>query len=84
MDGGGRSAGFYDIVASSGAYKFYLDGRWQESASGKTVPVINPCTREPQYHMQGALAFVVGRVCVLGLGMVGGSCSLFRPTSTLA
>ena len=54
MDGGG-SAGFYnDIVASSGAFKFFLDGRWQESASGKTVPVINPCTREPQYYVQGA------------------------------
>jgi hypothetical protein len=46
---------FYaDILSSSGVYKYYVDGEWKESASGKTVNVINPTTQKPEYQVQGA------------------------------
>ncbi len=46
---------FYaDIVSSSGLYKYFVDGEWKESASGKTVNVINPTTQKPEYQVQGA------------------------------
>ena len=44
---------FYsEIKAASGAYKWFCDGQWLESTSGKTVPVVNPCTRTKQYEVQ--------------------------------
>lgn len=51
----GGSAEFYaPILAASGAYKYYVNGEWRESASGKTVAINNPCTRQAQYQVQGA------------------------------
>lgn len=47
---------FTDLLASSGAYKYYADGCWKESTSGKTVPVVNPSTRETAYTFQGRRA----------------------------
>ena len=47
---------FYDEVkASSGAYKFYVNGEWKESSSGKTQAIINPSTNEPVFQVQGKL-----------------------------
>lgn len=49
------SGGVYsDVRAASGAFKYLLAGEWKESSSGKTVPVINPCTQQAQYAVQGA------------------------------
>jgi len=31
--------------------KFYIDGAWQESASRKSLPVINPANEEPLYEI---------------------------------
>lgn len=45
--------GFYaEIRHGSGAFKWHCAGEWRESSSGKTVPVINPCTRSKEYEMQ--------------------------------
>ena len=50
-------ADFYkDIVAGSGAYKYYVTGEWKESTSGKTVPIMNPSTNKAAYQVQGAVA----------------------------
>ena len=44
---------YADIKAESGVYKFFCNGQWLESTSGKTVPVINPTTQEKDYAVQG-------------------------------
>ena len=45
---------FYDeIVAPSGVFKYYIDGQWKESSSGKAVPNTNPSTRSLAYNVQG-------------------------------
>ena len=50
---------FYkDIVASSGAYKYYVNGEWKESTSGKTVPILNPSTNQAAYKVQGTLTMM--------------------------
>ncbi|KAG2500942.1 hypothetical protein HYH03_000767 [Edaphochlamys debaryana] len=44
---------FYkDILAPTGVYKFYADGEWRESASGKSVAILNPSTRHACYQVQ--------------------------------
>ena len=51
----GSMAGFYsDIVSASGVYRYFVDGQWKESTSGKTVSVINPTTQQAEYQVQGA------------------------------
>jgi hypothetical protein len=48
---------FYSVIrAESGVYKYYCNGQWLESTSGKSVPVINPSTQEKDYAVQGKLA----------------------------
>ena len=45
---------FYDeIKAPGGAYKFYVNGEWKESASGKTQAILNPSNNQPVYQVQG-------------------------------
>ncbi|EIE25996.1 NADP-dependent glyceraldehyde-3-phosphate dehydrogenase [Coccomyxa subellipsoidea C-169] len=47
------STDFYgDILAASGSYKFLLNGKWLESSSGKTVPILNPATNQTAYTVQ--------------------------------
>jgi hypothetical protein len=47
----------YSVIrAESGVYKYYCNGQWLESTSGKSVPVINPTTQEKDYAVQGQLA----------------------------
>jgi glyceraldehyde-3-phosphate dehydrogenase (NADP+) len=44
---------FYDEVKAGDAYKYYVNGQWLESKSGKTQAIINPSTNQPVYHVQG-------------------------------
>ena len=45
---------FYeDCLAPSGVYRYYKDGQWLESNSGKVVKIINPSTNQPQFSVQG-------------------------------
>lgn len=47
-------SGFYsEIVASSGIYKYYVNGEWKESSSGRSVGVLNPTTNKTDYKVQG-------------------------------
>jgi glyceraldehyde-3-phosphate dehydrogenase (NADP+) len=48
------------IKAESGIFKYYCNGQWLESSSGKSVPVINPSTQEKDYAVQGKLWRCVG------------------------
>jgi hypothetical protein len=45
---------FYaDCVAPSGHFKFFLDDKWVESSSSKTVKILNPTTNQTAYEVQG-------------------------------
>ena len=48
-------SGFYDeIVAKNGVFKYYGNGEWKETSSGRTVGVINPSTLKKDFQVQGA------------------------------
>jgi len=50
----GAAEDFYArIRATSGTFKYHVDGEWRESTSGATVSVLNPQTGETQYAVQG-------------------------------
>ncbi|KAF6262530.1 aldehyde dehydrogenase domain-containing protein [Scenedesmus sp. NREL 46B-D3] len=56
-------AEFYEhIKASSGAYKYFCNGQWLESSSGKTVPVTNPSTLQKDYQVQACTQEEVNNV----------------------
>lgn len=44
---------FAEILDGEHVYKYYADGEWKKSTSGKTVAIINPTTRKTQYKVQG-------------------------------
>ncbi|GAY44325.1 hypothetical protein CUMW_081300 [Citrus unshiu] len=48
---------FEEIVDENGVYKFFYDGVWRKSSSGKSVTIINPTTRKPHFRVQGNLSF---------------------------
>lgn len=50
------------IKASSGAYKYFCNGQWLESSSGKTVPVTNPSTLQKDYQVQACTQEEVNNV----------------------
>lgn len=45
--------GAFDEIIDGGVYKYYADGEWKKSSSGKSVSIINPSTRKPHYKVQG-------------------------------
>lgn len=47
---------FADIIESE-VFKYYADGEWKTSSSGKSVSIINPTSRKTQYKVQGNLFF---------------------------
>lgn len=56
--GGAVMAGtdvFTEIVDGEQVYKYYADGEWKKSASGKAVSIVNPTTRQTQYKVQGGV-----------------------------
>lgn len=56
-------AGFYDCIKTpAGVYKFYADGEWKESTSGKTVSIIDPTTREVAYKVQACTQDEVNKI----------------------
>ena len=47
---------FYAVCkGSDGVFKYYRDGEWMQSSSGKVVPILNPCTNEKAFEVQGGL-----------------------------
>ncbi len=51
---------FSEILAGDDTFKFYTDGEWKTSTSGKTVNIINPSTLKPVFKVQGVFAFLEG------------------------
>lgn len=47
---------FADIIDGE-VFKYYADGEWKISSSGKSVSIINPTTRKTQYKVQGKFFF---------------------------
>lgn len=45
--------GLFSEILDGEAYKYYADGEWKKSSSGKLVPIINPTTRKVHYKVQG-------------------------------
>ncbi|KAG7670659.1 hypothetical protein Ndes2526B_g00443 [Nannochloris sp. 'desiccata'] len=44
---------FYSVCAApSGAYKYFFEGQWLESSSGKKVTILNPSSNAPAYEVQ--------------------------------
>lgn len=44
---------FQEIIDEASVYKYYAEGEWRKSTSGKSVSIINPTTRKPEYKVQG-------------------------------
>jgi hypothetical protein len=44
---------FSALLAPNGVYKYYKEGQWLESSSGKAVKILNPCTGQAVYQVQG-------------------------------
>lgn len=49
--------GLFTEILDGEAYKYYSDGEWKKSSSGKLVPIINPTTRKVHYKVQGDYSF---------------------------
>lgn len=45
--------GVFAEITDGDVFKYYADGEWKKSASGKSVSIINPTTRKVQYKVQG-------------------------------
>jgi len=45
--------GPYAEILDGDVYKYYSEGEWKKSSSGKSVAIINPTTRKTQYKVQG-------------------------------
>lgn len=45
--------GVFAEILDGEVYKYYSEGEWKKSSSGKTVAIINPTTRKTQYRVQG-------------------------------
>lgn len=46
-------SGLFAEILDGEEYKYYGDGEWKKSSSGKLVPIINPTTRKVHYKVQG-------------------------------
>ncbi|XP_065048748.1 NADP-dependent glyceraldehyde-3-phosphate dehydrogenase-like isoform X1 [Musa acuminata AAA Group] len=53
---------FTEIVDGKQVYKYYADGEWKKSASGKAVSIVNPTTRQTQYKVQACTQEEVNKV----------------------
>jgi hypothetical protein len=45
--------GVFAEILEGEVYRYYADGEWRVSASGKSVAIVNPTTRLTQYRVQG-------------------------------
>ncbi|CAN6540623.1 unnamed protein product [Malus baccata var. baccata] len=55
-------SGLFAEILDGEAYKYYGDGEWKKSSSGKLVPIINPTTRKVQYKVQACTQEEVNKV----------------------
>ena len=45
--------GVFAEILDGDVYKYYFDGEWKKSSSGKSVNIVNPTARKTQYKVQG-------------------------------
>nr|XP_034895500.1 NADP-dependent glyceraldehyde-3-phosphate dehydrogenase isoform X1 [Populus alba] len=57
--------GVFSEILDGDAYKYYCDGEWRKSSSGKTVAIVNPTTRKTQYKVQACTQEEVNKVMEL-------------------
>ncbi|KAH7523974.1 hypothetical protein FEM48_Zijuj06G0069200 [Ziziphus jujuba var. spinosa] len=55
-------SGAFAEIKDGDVYKFYADGEWKKSASGKFVPVINPTTRNTHFKVQACTQEEVNKI----------------------
>ncbi|KAJ6435652.1 hypothetical protein OIU84_000787 [Salix udensis] len=58
-------AGVFSEILDGDAYKYYSNGEWKKSSSGKTVAIVNPTTRKTQYKVQACTQEEVNNVMEL-------------------
>lgn len=46
--------GIFAEILDGDVFKYYADGEWKKSNSGKSVPIVNPTTRRTHYKVQGS------------------------------
>ncbi|KAK3437952.1 hypothetical protein EUGRSUZ_C02594 [Eucalyptus grandis] len=54
--------GVFGEILDGEVYKYYSDGEWRKSASGKSVNIVNPTTRKTQYKVQACTQEEVNKV----------------------
>ncbi|OIV99855.1 hypothetical protein TanjilG_26193 [Lupinus angustifolius] len=54
--------GVFSETLEGDVYKYYADGEWKKSSSGKNVAIINPTTRKTQYKVQACSQEEVNKV----------------------
>jgi len=65
---------FYaDCVASNGIYKYFKDGHWVESGSGKTVAILNPTTNVAAFQVQGKYVLYAEQKLLVGMTSLYGN-----------
>lgn len=58
--------GLFAEILEGEDYKYYSDGEWKISSSGKSVAIVNPTTRKTQYKVQGtSLNFSNALLCLI-------------------
>jgi len=62
--------GVFAEILDGEVYRYYADGEWRSSASGKSVAIVNPTTRKTQYRVQGARS------------LASAPCFFYRPPRT--
>ncbi|KAH0459136.1 hypothetical protein IEQ34_012127 [Dendrobium chrysotoxum] len=55
-------SGVFSEIIEGEVYKYYAEGEWCKSSSGKSVPIINPTTRKPEYKVQACTQEEVNKV----------------------
>ncbi|CAD5319370.1 unnamed protein product [Arabidopsis thaliana] len=57
--------GLFAEILDGEVYKYYADGEWKTSSSGKSVAIMNPATRKTQYKVQACTQEEVNAVMEL-------------------
>ncbi|KAG9146225.1 hypothetical protein Leryth_007927 [Lithospermum erythrorhizon] len=55
-------SGVFEDIFDGEVFKYYADGEWKKSSSGKSVAIINPTTRKTQYKVQACTQEEVNKV----------------------
>jgi len=58
--------GTFGEIIDGDVFKYYAQGHWNKSPSGKSVPIINPSTRKTQFKVQG-IATTISKPCLYQL-----------------